>query len=867
MKQVQYRRSARSSGFRPAQVSGNEIARMREESNRVVQGMRDVRNAEIEQRESQLAQAKEAQAVESRQRERNRQVETANHQRALTGLQAEARAQELQFEQNKQDNTEILKGLSTISQAADKMYKAHVEAEEDKIISEELDKYLNDPNDKVLDASRTELGLDIQDESEQVQLDEYEANGGDELVVAKKRNYSTRVRRELLKAKASHFYQFKYPQLLQEAIDAQEDRIGRPMTSSELAGYMVDVGRVVADKFRAEGGMTLKPESMRTALDFREKHHQSRLATARSQEIKNERQQSADNALTILTQNPTEFDKNIIPSFQMVRRANGNDYAKAHDWYVSLATMRGPDGNFLFTTEQLAGTVLQAGEKPYAEQRPGRFAAILQARLEDDNKYRKSQVTAENVAYQESSQNAREQFIANPTQETAETLSSYFVKTYAKKPEWLTTAEENYTVEAQAKAKQVEELESIPDGFIIQEHVNALNRLDATAGRELEKRFAAQEAKYTSGVFKDQSDSFKTIANGVTSFGSQKPNDPASLFLQQEMRAEYRKRVDQAVAGGADFTTAANTIAMELGKEVKAGARDPESLWYRKPSKAGGAADFPNLTGGNVTAVEKARRNYQGIVKSVAENGLEKTLDTAESILTVEEITAIVSGYGKPGFVIPTDVLSVSGMSNGLDPFTVINRQIAALGDPNLQPLEPPAIIQSVNSTMSEQQRQDLFNAVNGPRQRLRALQQTAGTVAQPSNLRAGFAGDNLKRSFTDALTYDGNKGAYQHAGTTLQKLGFQVAEHPDFGGVAPVHAGNSFHGYGEAFDITHQTGDYDTSIEKTRQLKELIRSMNLFKEVIGPGDGNPAHETHLHLGGLMRPLTAEDIEKLNSFK
>ena len=42
---------------------------------------------------------------------------------------------------------------------------------------------------------------------------------------------------------------------------------------------------------------------------------------------------------------------------------------------------------------------------------------------------------------------------------------------------------------------------------------------------------------------------------------------------------------------------------------------------------------------------------------------------------------------------------------------------------------------------------------------------------------------------------------------------------------------------------------------------------MDLFKEVIGPGDGNPAHETHLHLGGLMRPLTAEDIEKLNTFR
>ena len=840
---------------------------MREESARVVQGMRDVRDAEIKERESQLAQQKENQRLEERQRERNRQIETGNYQRELTGLQQEARAQEQQYQQNQQDNAKILQSISSISQSAGKAYAQYVEAEEDKTIAQELENYLQDPIEEDLKTLQNEVLLDSDDERRQALLDEYQARGGDPLVVAKSRNYSDRVRREILKGKATYFYKHKYPQLLQEAIRTQEERLGRKMSSDELAGYMTDVGRVVADKFRTEGGMSLKPGSMKTALESQANLHQSILSGARSDEVKQENQLAADNATTILTQNPAEFDKNVIPSFRTIYRVNGYDYAKAHDWYVSLATMRGPDGNFLFTREQLAGTVLQAGEKPYAQQRPGRFAAILQARLEDDNKYRNSQITAENVAYKEASQNAREQFIANPTKETAESLGGYFIKTYAKKPEWLTTAEQNYTVEAQAKAEQIEKLESMPDGFILKEHVEALSRLDSTAGKALESRYAAQEAKYTSGVFKDQSDAFKTTANGVTSFGSQKPNDAPSLFLQQEMRAEYRKRVDQAVAGGADFTAAANTIAMQLTAEVKAGSRDENSLWYRKPSKAGGAADFPNLTGGNVTAVEKARRNYQGIVKSVADNGLEKTLDTAESVLTREEIASIVEGYGKPGFVVPTDVLAVSGMGNGLDPFTIINRQIAALGDPNVLPLEPPAIIQSVNSTMTEQQRQDLFNAVNGPRQRLRALQQTAGTVARPSNLRAGFAGDNLKKSFTDALIYEGNKGAYQHAGQTLQKLGFQVAEHPDFGGVAPVHAGNSFHGYGEAFDITHQTGDYDTSIEKTRQLKELIRSMNLFKEVIGPGDGNPAHETHLHLGGLMRPLTAEDIEKLNSFK
>ena len=866
MKQVQYRRSAQSTGFRPNQVSDANISRMREESARVVQGMRDVRDAEIKERNRQLAEEKEGQQLEARLRDRNRQVETANHQRELTGLQQEARTRQQQFNQTQADNAKIFQGIASISETAGKVYTQYVEAKEDETIAEEFANFVENPYYETEAQIRSELGLDTLDELEQSKIDEYEANGGDPVAASKARNFSKRVQRELKKAKAAYFYQYKYPGLLQEAIDSENEKRDTPMSSAELAGFITDTGRIVAEKFRTEGGVNLKPGSMRTALEFREKHHMSVLTKARTVEVQNERQRSMDNATTILTQNPSEFSNNIIQGFRAVYRANGFDYKAAHDWYVGLATMRGPDGNYLFTAEQLASTVLMDGEKPYAQERPGRWASMLEARLKEDNAYRKLQIQAEDLAYKEASQKAREEFIASPTKDTAEFLSSKFIETYAKEPAWLTKAEESYTIEAQTKAKQIEQFESIPDGFILKEQVEALSRLDATAGKELEERYAAQEAKYNSGIYKEQSDAFKTTANGVTSFGSQKPNEADSVFLQQEMRAEYRKRVDQAVAGGADFNTAANTIAAQIANEVKGGARDPNSLWYRKPSKAGGASDFPNLTKGNLTALEKARRNYQGIVKSVAENGLEKTLNTAESILTRDEIVSIISGYGKPGFVVPTDVLAVSGMGNGLDPFTIINRQIAALGDPELLPLEPPAIIQSVNSTMTDQQRQDLFNAVNGPRQRLRALQQTAGTVARPSNLRAGFAGNTLKRSFTNALTYEGNKGAYQQTGQALQQLGFQVAEHPDFGGVAPVHAGNSFHGYGEAFDITHQTGNREDSIEKTRQLKDLIRSMNLFKEVIGPGDGDPAHETHLHLGGLMRPLTAEDIEILTSF-
>lgn len=878
MKQAQFRRSAQSSGFRPIQVSGAEVSRMREESNRIIQGMRDARDAEIQNRQEILQETKENQRSEAVARERNFQTQQQNQQRALTGLQAEARVQQQQFAANQEAQANIFKDVAKFSETAGKAYVQYVEAKDQQAFDAGFAKFRANPNENEFFTHLVgEAYQDEQEEKRQSALDIAQANGADPLGVAKQRNYNNRVQRELNKAIFAYAAKHKFPQLREEHLRKKAEEKGSALTSEERAASIEEITSEFFSKGAEFNGVRLKPAALRTAITTIDESNQAYMARARKADLQAEKQYSIDEETKIITQNPAEFATHIIPAFQAIARANGDefgnkDYVAAHDWYKSLATMRDPNGEFMFTLNQLGTIQLPGDKKPYAEARPGRFSEIQQARLQADNAYRNSQITADDIAFKEAENNYVKGFTENPTKAYAEQANEFFRETYGKVPAIIEKHLASYTVEARVKAEQIEQLESIPDGFITQENVDALSYLDFNAGQALDKRFAAQEAKYNSGVFKAQSDSFKTVANGVTSFGSQKPNDPASLFLQQEMRAEYRRRVDEAVAGGADFNTAANTIAMQLAEEVKTGAKEPDSLWYRKPSKPGGAADFPKLSGDNVSAIEKARRNYRGILNKIVENGggargLGKTLDTAESILTRDEIVSIISGYGKPGFTVPTDVLAVAGMGNGLDPFTIINRQIEALGDPNLLPLEPPTIIDSINSTMPEQQRQDLFNAINGPNQKLRALQQTAGTVARPSNLRAGFAGNTLKRSFTNALTYEGNRGAYQQTGQVLQKLGFQVEEHPDFGGVAPVHAGNSFHGYGEAFDVTHQTGEYNASIEKTRQLKELIRSMNLFKEVIGPGDGDPAHKTHLHLGGLMRPLTAEDIEKLNSFR
>ena len=124
-------------------------------------------------------------------------------------------------------------------------------------------------------------------------------------------------------------------------------------------------------------------------------------------------------------------------------------------------------------------------------------------------------------------------------------------------------------------------------------------------------------------------------------------------------------------------------------------------------------------------------------------------------------------------------------------------------------------------------------------------------------------------KSFSGALTYEGNERSYVEVAEAFKTEGFTVSEHALYGGVAPVHAGNSYHKYNEAFDviINRETQGFnrEQDIAKIRELKEVVRALNIFKEVIGPGDGDPNHEAHLHVGGLLRPITPADIKKINS--
>jgi hypothetical protein len=93
--------------------------------------------------------------------------------------------------------------------------------------------------------------------------------------------------------------------------------------------------------------------------------------------------------------------------------------------------------------------------------------------------------------------------------------------------------------------------------------------------------------------------------------------------------------------------------------------------------------------------------------------------------------------------------------------------------------------------------------------------------------------------------------------GKFLQRYGLKIGEHPEFGGVAGVHAKGSYHYEpgGAAIDVTDWRPDVAPAYEggkpipwkqRTGELSWRAKQLGLFSEALGPGD--KGHETHVHL-------------------
>ena len=120
MARLQFQPATQRKGFRPVQVSTEGISRMREETNRVVQGMKQNAEAEKAQRDRELQALKEDTAYSEKIAQQNYETEQRNLSQEVQKSRdiAQRDAQQSQYTSQAQQN--VLESISAFSVQAQK---------------------------------------------------------------------------------------------------------------------------------------------------------------------------------------------------------------------------------------------------------------------------------------------------------------------------------------------------------------------------------------------------------------------------------------------------------------------------------------------------------------------------------------------------------------------------------------------------------------------------------------------------------------------------------------------------------------------------------------------------------------------------
>jgi len=767
---------------------------MQQESNRVINNMERNRQVEIQQRREMLQSMKEDANYTQQTQARNFEIQQQNLRNELLQSQFDARTAEGQAAENLQSAQQIFGGLAQFSQSAaditQRIEAKKIKRAELNSLSESLQGL---DRERGIAFREGELTLLENGEKYNLAINIQEANNGDPGATARGRLANPANTYLANRSNSTWLMKNQAPMFLDTILNDTETQFeyqGQIVTPSaarsnpELMRDIVEWG--LGQFLEKKGLLGLDPLYLGEGLKYLNEYKNSLIQNASATRIKNTYSIHKEQQDSIVLNDPARFKENAPIAFRNLLNNPLVGATGAHESLKSWATHQQPDGTFTVPIEEVKNLDLKANGKTYDQEWPGRMSDILEARTNAEIRFAQREMQIDDIAYEQDSRRIQQGLADDPTQANADAAIKFFRETHAKIPGWLTTFASSYTTEAVEKIESAKRFLSIPPGLITLEAVEAAESIDYDTGRELRKRFAEQEARYNSGIYKETAEAFKTTANGVTAYGTNKPNTPASVFLQTMMRSEFRKRVDKAVAGGMDFNQAATAIGQQLDAEVKAGARDPDSPWYRKVDAPGGTPTFPNLNKGMMTGVEAANRRYSELKKNIATQGLEKVIDTKDSIITAQEAQEIVKGYGRPGFTVPADVQAVAGMSNGLDPMVIINRQLAAQG---MQPLAPPASMQTTNQLVSPAFQKLLYKTPSLNRSaRALGTANTFNPAIVPNNLgpiiQQAAQANGVNPSYIAALAeiesqFNPNSSSYN--GSSFGVMQINRAAHPTF--------------------------------------------------------------------------------------
>ena len=849
MARIRYQPATKTKGFQPIQLTTAGISRMREETNRVVQGMEKNLAAEQRQRKENLQAMQDNAAYTEQITKENREIEVQNLKNEELAITQTAERDQQQAKYDADATRTIFSSLvdfsSTIQKIEAQNKVKQLEDQTDVAAATDRSSFIDqasldwDTNWGALYPGAMQNGASILEQG---------ALGGEKISKTFKTlsrepgrgaiannitvNDLTVETRNLFYNKAITGTEKMYSDGrggffsgLEAAQDPDKHRALQQIVRQQTFSYIRK-----ATKYTDPNAL----QDAHAAINKQEKLEGGRVDTASVAVAKDSMRQQA--AVLYSGKNPNQ----LALAYDNIKTADGfkaantsafnalvatNDDAKV----AAFAAMPMSDGNTLstspFTKDGYAQAVVRRADRINARNRENRRVAKEQYQSLRDN----------NADYleEEIRKNPHKTWkeIADADAENDVTSSKRLKRAYDSAIKGL-AGQESALLDSKILSRTL-------DATFVNSLEDSNNR---TRGKEAFKQLQEQELGGELGI--GIVSGFNQTAKQQTKINAPMGTQQTYLFearMLNEYKAHFKKHGD---------ALAANKYVQDL---ITAGNNnDKNSPFYSE--NRGTSMYYPNL---ETPDKDKAKRRLD-IDKAVLENGI-GVVDIPEALATTQEMDASYLSFSRNNVgQYPAGILQTAKLT-GRTPSEIFNAHRKANNKKygTNKPLITPTLITDVIDKSNPRVRK-LLTSGNAMHKK-QAAAELSGTTNMPGNIRSSMIGP------TGALTYEANKQAYINIGTAMQSAGFQIGEHSAFDQVDPVHAGNSYHNYDEAFDVTHQTGDYNTSIAKTKQLKELIRSMNIFKEVIGPGDGDPNHATHLHLGGLIRPITQEELDLINS--
>jgi hypothetical protein len=743
MARIQYQRAAKAGGYRPQQVDERNIARMREETARQVEGMRQAANAEIESRREVARAMKEDAAYTKSAEEKNFQIQTANSNRQIQGLQAQAARDQQQFNINAKETESIFKSISSLSKSASTIATQ---------IQEEQDKERRRKEKKKAQEGKTAADIAVESLASKYELSAISASqinsvntavasGSSEYVGEKlKGELNQAVALDITEGEIFQVFDRRYETPLRNRIDTIEKQIGRRLEPDELV--------IEIDRFRGQTRDRLKldefdQEFLRPALERADAVERNFIASRQREFIQSSKNNRRERALgNPLNASPENFNRVLLNSYVEVLDTNNGDRTKTwDDFQQKVFNQTDGKGNFIISIEQIAQYPIytEPGKAPelFGEKyKNTRFADILSERVKIENQFRSQQIQADNLSSAELEDTLVRAVMENPTVERLEEAKQMYLSTAFKESSKLAVVEKHLTYTAQHKQNIVSAVSKLRDFELTPEIVSAAVAANPTEGAAIKQRYEAYNAKWKSEGYKDATKSLETVVSGTTMFGTTKAAEAGSLPMIGHLKAELRNRTAmyEPTLG---FDAAHQKAANELANEYRNGYRDKNSKFFRKVSR-NATVSYPNLPVGNVSAAEQTKRDITDLRTSVKTLGVEGVLDTPLSVTSAERLDYIKKNFYKDDFKPTPKEIAFVGMTNGMPLHEAYNRFYKANGDSFR--LNSPLRLNGQEVTLTPEDQKILGDPTKGPQAKLAVINRiiNPGMFQSASTMRAG---------------------------------------------------------------------------------------------------------------------------------